>query len=103
MTLHTRSLTINERFFRQLSTNIQMPTQSVTTPKVSMVNTSAGKPELIQSSSIPELPKPVITSPTLWQQTMTHLGKYWGYYAFVAGVVIFFYLNNKQQKIEEEL
>lgn len=103
MTLHTRSLTINERLFRQLSAINQMPTQSVSTAKVSLTSTPAVGSELIQSSSIPELPKTVITSPTLWEQTMTHLGKYWGYYAFVAGVVIFFYINNKQQKIEEEL
>ena len=104
MTLHTRSLTMNERLFRQISALNQTPTQSLSTAKVSIVSTPAVGSELINGGPVPDLAQPVFAGPTIWQQVMAHFGKYWGYYAFGTGLVIgCIYFYNQQKKMQDEM
>ncbi len=104
MSLQTRMLTINEMYFRQLSTINKIQSKSIVEPTNGIVHAAPVVTDLVQSNAAPDLAKPVFNSPTIWEKTMTHIGKYWIYYLLSAGVVIgIIYIHRQQKKQQEEL
>lgn len=103
MSLQTRMLTINEMYFRQLSTIPKTQPKIIGISENNVLQTKPGVGDLVQSNTAPDLAKPVFNSPTVWEKAMVHIGKYWPYYLIsavaVAGII---YLHIQQKKQQEE-